>query len=242
VPFTFSHPAVVLPLQYINEKKFSVTALTIGSLTPDFEYFIRMVPVSIHSHKIKGIFWYDLPLSIAIFVLYTVVVKQELIDNLPSFLNRRFSRFKILKRISYTGENALVILSSLFIGISSHVLWDKLTHKTAFVLPEGIEFYSFVWNASSVIGALVIAFIVLRLPKSPAGNKEQSFLFWFLILCSVLVLVIYRSAENVSLQYLTIAAISGLFIGLICASLVHKIIRRYRFGGSLAHRDMDTKR
>jgi len=228
VPFTFSHPAVVLPLQFIDKKKFSVTALTIGSLTPDFEYFIRMLPVSIHSHKIKGIFWYDLPLSIALFVLYTVLVKDELIDNLPSFLNRRFSRFKLLKKTGYNSNNYVVILTSLLIGITSHVFWDKLTHRSAFFLEEIVESYSFVWNAGSVIGALVIAFIVLRLPKSSTGNKEQSFLFWFLILCSVLVLVIYRSAENVSLQYLTIAAISGLFIGMTAASLVSKIRRRFK--------------
>lgn len=40
--FTFSHPAIVSPLNYFPNKWFSLTGLVIGSLTPDFEYFLRM--------------------------------------------------------------------------------------------------------------------------------------------------------------------------------------------------------
>ncbi|WP_240482010.1 DUF4184 family protein [Flavobacterium psychrophilum] len=39
MPFTFSHPAIILPLRYLPRQWFSLTGLIIGSLTPDFEYF-----------------------------------------------------------------------------------------------------------------------------------------------------------------------------------------------------------
>ena len=42
MPFTFSHPAIVLPLVRKSGHWFSATGLIIGSLTPDFEYFMRM--------------------------------------------------------------------------------------------------------------------------------------------------------------------------------------------------------
>ncbi|SEF46838.1 protein of unknown function [Flavobacterium urumqiense] len=40
MPFTFSHPAIILP--FLKNKKLSATALIIGSMSPDFEYFFRM--------------------------------------------------------------------------------------------------------------------------------------------------------------------------------------------------------
>ncbi|WP_220463965.1 DUF4184 family protein [Adhaeribacter radiodurans] len=41
MPFTFSHPAIVLPLTLLLRKWYSLTGLVIGSLTPDFEYFYQ---------------------------------------------------------------------------------------------------------------------------------------------------------------------------------------------------------
>ena len=41
MPFTFAHPAIVLPF-YKKPKFFSMTTLIIGSMSPDFEYFLRM--------------------------------------------------------------------------------------------------------------------------------------------------------------------------------------------------------
>ncbi|MEG1227787.1 MAG: DUF4184 family protein, partial [Flavobacterium sp.] len=40
----------MLPLQFLNKKWFSLTGLVIGSMIPDFEYFIRMRIQSIYSH------------------------------------------------------------------------------------------------------------------------------------------------------------------------------------------------
>ncbi|MEB0248571.1 DUF4184 family protein, partial [Mucilaginibacter sp. 5B2] len=61
MPFTISHPAVILPLNYLPKRFISLTALVVGSLTPDFEYFIRMKVQSDYSHTLPGLFWFDLP-------------------------------------------------------------------------------------------------------------------------------------------------------------------------------------
>jgi hypothetical protein len=42
MPFTFLHPAIVLPLTYLPRQWFSLTGLVIGSLTSDFEYVLRV--------------------------------------------------------------------------------------------------------------------------------------------------------------------------------------------------------
>jgi hypothetical protein len=225
VPFTFSHPAAVLPLTFIDKRRLSVTALTIGSVTPDFEYFLTLQPVSFHAHKFLGILWYDLPLSILLFYLFTLLVKDELIDNLPSFLHQRFARFKMGKGIKPLKKSFPVILTSLLIGITSHLLWDKFTHRSASLLEDVFQSYSFIWNVSSIVGALIITYVILKTPKTTPRVAKDYFLFWFVVLSTVMVFVIVRSAREVVFQYLVLAAILGLSVGLLAASLISRAIR-----------------
>ena len=51
MPFTFAHPAIVLPF-YKKPKFFSMTTLIIGSMSPDFEYFLRVKIKSDMSHTL----------------------------------------------------------------------------------------------------------------------------------------------------------------------------------------------
>lgn len=93
MPFTFSHPAIVLPLTYLPKKWFSLTGLIIGSITPDFEYFIRMKVQRDYSHTLSGLFWFNLPLGILLAFIFHGIVRNSLIENLPLFLKSRFSNF-----------------------------------------------------------------------------------------------------------------------------------------------------
>lgn len=45
MPFTFAHPATVLPFAKKHSKHISVTALILGSMAPDFEYFCTLDPM-----------------------------------------------------------------------------------------------------------------------------------------------------------------------------------------------------
>jgi hypothetical protein len=62
MPFTFAHPVVVLPLGKIWGKLFSLTGLVLGSMAPDFIYFIHFRPDSGYGHCIQGFFLLNLPL------------------------------------------------------------------------------------------------------------------------------------------------------------------------------------
>lgn len=81
MPFTFAHPAIILPLPFLNKRWFSLTGLIIGSMIPDFEYFIRMRIQSIYSHTLAGIFWFDLPLALLISFIFHNKVKNLLFQN-----------------------------------------------------------------------------------------------------------------------------------------------------------------
>ena len=88
MPFTFSHPAIILPLTYLPRRWFSLTGLIIGSLTPDFEYFIRMTPYSLYSHTLSGLFWFDIPLGLLLCFIFHNLVRDSLCSNLPTEIGR----------------------------------------------------------------------------------------------------------------------------------------------------------
>src|SRR5258708_32400130 len=92
--FTTSHPAAVLAFNYLPKRWVSLTGLVIGSMIPDFEYFIRMTMQTKYSHTFLGLFWFDLPLSLFFMLIYNAMVKDKLIDHLPACLSRRFSGMK----------------------------------------------------------------------------------------------------------------------------------------------------
>jgi hypothetical protein len=225
VPFTFSHPAAVLPLSLIPKKWISITGLVIGSITPDFEYFLRMEQYSIYSHTYGGIFWFDLPLGLLLTYLFNYLIRKEFIESLPVFLNRRFSRFSVFTRDLTRFKNLLFILSSLFIGIASHIIWDKLTHKTVHVIDEQ-EHYNVFWEANSIVGAAIIAAVVLNMRKGKNTQKNNILLFWvpIAIIASVVIYIRYLSASG--LREIGISAIVGFFTGLIITCAGVKLKRK----------------
>ncbi len=52
MPFTLAHPAAVLPVKNKWPHLFNGTALILGSMAPDFEYFIRFKAQGTIGHSI----------------------------------------------------------------------------------------------------------------------------------------------------------------------------------------------
>ncbi|WP_347156493.1 DUF4184 family protein [Pontibacter chitinilyticus] len=81
---------------------FSVTGLVIGSIVPDFEYFIRMKKEpSMFSHTFLALFWFNLSLALCLAFLFHGIVKKPFIQNLPQWLFRRFSKYAGWQWYSY---------------------------------------------------------------------------------------------------------------------------------------------
>lgn len=136
MPFTISHPAIVLPLTFLPRQWFSLTGLVIGSLTPDFEYFLRMRIKSNYSHTLDGLFWFDLPLGLLLAFLFHNVVRDSLFDNLP------------------------ISLKSIFFAFRQIPILKILQHS------------------STIIGGLVIAFAIYKLPTNKAEKENVNLKYW----------------------------------------------------------------
>ena len=176
MPFTFSHPAIVLPFRYLPKRWISMTGLIVGSMVPDFEYFIRMRVKSFYSHTLPGLFWFDLPLGVLLVFIYNRLIKDNLIDNLPMSLRQRFVSFKGVHQFGHL-RYFIVIVLSVFIGAVSHLFWDGFTHSNGYfvqIIPAlsntmqigGHHFFVFkiIQHASTLTGTIVIVVAAYNLP------------------------------------------------------------------------------
>lgn len=235
MPFTFSHPAIVLPLKYLPKKWFSFTGLIIGSMTPDFEYFIRMKIQSNYSHTIAGIFWFDLPLALLLSFIFHNIVKDPLFDNLPNTIKSRFIFFKTFKWNDYFKQNWIVVIVSILIGTASHLLWDSFTHDHGYFvthvpeLQESILIFNkkvpclkVAQHSSSFIGGVIILFTIYQLPKNSTYKNSTNKLYWILVLLISVVILSIRFAIGLSLKqygHIIVSGISSFLLALILTPL-----------------------
>jgi hypothetical protein len=237
VPFTFSHPAAVVPLNYISKRWLSLTALIVGSIIPDFEYFIRMRVSSVYSHTWAGLFWYDLPLGLFVLLVYTRLIKDNLITHLPSGINARFSQHQNSKH-DYDLLYFVIAIVSILIGAASHILWDSFTHPAGYfvkhhhilkhkvlIANHSVAFYNMLQHTSSAIGVLVLIYATYKMPKGERTNVDARRIarYWGGALLIALIVVLIRLAAGLSLaqQYgdVIMSAVSGFLIGLIILSI-----------------------
>ncbi|MBD0258221.1 MAG: DUF4184 family protein, partial [Cytophagales bacterium] len=129
MPFTFSHPALVLPLRRLPRRWVSVTGLVVGSVAPDFEKYLKMNDGNAYSHSLTGMFFFDLPVALGLAFLFHAVVRNPLIDHLPPFFRWRLDRYKAFHWPGQLSRYGAVLAGSVLAGIASHLGWDAFTHR-----------------------------------------------------------------------------------------------------------------
>ncbi len=238
MPFTFSHPAIILPLTYFPRHWFSLTGLVIGSLAPDFEYFLRMRIKSNYSHTLDGLFWFDLPLGLLLSFLFHNIVRNTLLNNLPAFFKSRCTAFKAFNWNEYFRKNWLVVLISILIGATSHIFWDGFTHSHGYFVERipfltnrldffgaQIPLFKILQHASTVMGGLVIAYVIYKLPTENVEKESIHLKYWAILAVMTLTIIAVRLLSGLELkQYgnVIVTAISGGLISLIITPILIK--------------------
>lgn len=240
MPFTFAHPAIVLPLHALQRRCFSLTALVAGSLSPDFEYFLRMQIHSSHIHTLWGLLYFDLPLGLILAFLFHNIVRDPLLDNLPGFLRRRVSVYKTFRWNHYFRTHVFVVLYSLLIGAASHLFWDAFTHSDGFFVKQcsflkgsiyvagiHIGYWKILQHGSTLMGFAVLFFALYRLPSRressvPASSAYRVCVLFmttvFMLLRHVIVQPLYRQYGHT-----LVAFISCVLLSLLCAGMLFRI-------------------
>jgi Domain of unknown function (DUF4184) len=238
MPFTPAHPAIILPV--IRSRYFSATGLIIGSISPDFEYFFKMSVSGIHSHTKVGLLYFDIPVTILLSLVFHLVVKTNLLVNLPPLIQKRFQDVLGLNFLNYLKKNWLIFLISAAIGGASHIFWDSFTHNNRFFVRQFAEIYRttsvpfdganyplfyVLQQISTAVGLLVVTlYIVFKKPVDNVETVKPKITYWLLVLAIAIIVVRVRffiepSAYN--LGNVVVTCISGLLIGIICCGFIN---------------------
>ncbi|MFD0960495.1 DUF4184 family protein [Paenibacillus chungangensis] len=251
MPFTFAHPLYAAPLKRIAPRMFSLTGLVLGSMSPDFEYFIALEPHQTIGHTATGLLQQALPLSLLLAFMFHCIVKNALIEHLPSC--RGWSaRAKTLAQ-AYpwrfdSWRDWLVFAVSVAIGFYSHVFIDGFTHATgAYVqrlsmlqqpLLLELPAYKILQHGLSLIGLSTGLLVVFRLLKRmPAKHSETSapsarnkLFYWGIVAATTVATVMGKllvtSSSNV-IGIFVVAIISGCVLGVLLASIVVMVKNKY---------------
>jgi hypothetical protein len=236
MPFTFSHPAIVLPFGFISPRWVSMNGLIVGSMSPDFEYFLRMKVFSIYSHTWLGVLWFNVPLVLLFLVLFHAFIRDPLIDHLPLLLRRRFTQFKGFRWQELFTKRLIVVIISIIIGAYSHILWDSCSHKDGAIVESfaffrstvslgfyEVPLYKLIQHGSTLLGFLIILGVIYKMPVSGGFVVKKSKLtFWLLVFGACVLVTTLRSlvdSGGLNMANLIATVIAGGFIGLLVAGV-----------------------
>lgn len=164
MPFTFAHPAAVLPLRKLCPRYLNLPALMIGSLMPDSGYYLHNWVWSISGHSFMGTLTFDVPAGLlALSVFYLSL--RPIASLFPS--PHKEAVISVCPTIKLPSIKGILIAAlSIFIGAWTHIIWDGFTHangwcvhKFAAVTPTLFEIDSYkvnIWHllqhASTIFG------------------------------------------------------------------------------------------
>jgi hypothetical protein len=246
MPFTPAHPAIILP--FIKWRHFSATGLIIGSLSPDFEYFFKMSVNSLYSHSKAGLFFFDLPVTIVLSILFHHVVKVNFIGNLPAFLQMRFQETLRLNFFHYLRRNWWIFLYSALIGTASHIVWDSFTHngrfftryfsniyQSTYVFFDGVDYPLFyvLQHISTAVGLLIVFLhVVFKNVDQADVLMKPRISYWLGVLAIAIVVLrvrFYVYPFDYDLGNVVVSSITGLMIGVVvCGFINFKNSRNYQ--------------
>ncbi|WP_053955115.1 DUF4184 family protein [Inediibacterium massiliense] len=248
MPFTFSHPAIVLPIKDKYTKYFNLTALILGSMAPDFEYFLKFRPIRTIGHSLLGFFVLNLPLCFIFAYLFHMLIKKSFIMSLPTPLDRWYSYIAYEKwRLSSINEYIIFVYSSL-LGMISHVLWDGFTHGRGFfvqkislltknivIMNHFIPVYKLLQHGSTFLGFFIILFYIYQKRRFKNyslfywSTKRKLFYYSFIFMIAVLFLLGRISLmDQIHIFYIgtyIVTFIDGIIIGMMVFSILNRTNR-----------------
>jgi Domain of unknown function (DUF4184) len=241
MPLTIAHPAIVIPIRH----RLVLSALVIGSMTPDFSKIFSLSRGVTLGHSVPGVFWFCVPVGLISFILFQHLLKKPLFLLLPADHQKRLVPWLNPFPLRTAAQWGLVIVS-LIIGAFTHLLWDSFTHEHGWfveVLPflqgnlftfrrHHYQVYQCLQDGSTMAGLIFLAACYVRfyqkasthpLPSIPfISSKVKFILDCFFFGAAVLLALIYANAHPYPLiswpSWAERAAIG--FLAIFCFELI----------------------
>jgi hypothetical protein len=198
MPITPAHAAAAWPLRTWLPR-LPLSALIIGTMSPDCEYFLTLAPITRVAHTLPGIALFCVPVSLAVWFVFRHLVRPAIVDLLPPGAARA---------IGPASASWGLALAAVVLGAVSHVIWDGFTHHNDWgvnLLPilrtqpippiVPLPWYKLLQYGRSVGGVLVLALWTggwLRslpaaaLEFAPGQLRRAAFVVAWVLLVSVL--------------------------------------------------------
>lgn len=183
MPFTLSHPAAVVPLRRLLPWSV-LSALAIGSMAPDFPYFVGFSEIRWHTHSFASIAWFSVPAGLAAYLVFQRWLRAAWIDLLPAAFAARVPQLRERTPL-------LAVIASLALGAATHVVWDSFTHEhqpgvmlvralnvvLVQVLGFPVRGYNVLQHGSTLVGAGLLALWIRGwLRTTPRGELPATWL------------------------------------------------------------------
>jgi hypothetical protein len=195
MPFTPAHPAILLPARVIPRKYISWTALILGSMVPDMEYFLFLNPGSKMSHTLYGILNFNLPITVLLAMAWHQFAGPILLRAIPFF--RNFYSQLHDDYAGYLSKNWLVFLISALVGICSHLILDGFCHANGFMVHR----IPYLREMVTVMGM----------------SFRRCYLVWYVASCinfkSVISALAWKQMFSMRMFFLRVIMLAGLIAG-----------------------------
>jgi small-conductance mechanosensitive channel len=211
MPCTFSHPLAVVLFHRLCPTRLNFTALVIGSMSPDFAYYVRQFRVAQFSHTILGTLTVCLPTGLlALCIFY--VVRRPLCFILPQPHRAALTPLASVRPF-WSMRSLFIAALSVMAGAWTHTIWDSFTHdagwavghipilhaalihiggtalSTSYVLQQLSTF--------SASAALIVLYLrwLRRQPITPPSPSDSFPDRWrYFLLCSIVVMALALAA------------------------------------------------
>lgn len=246
MPFTFSHPAAVIPFNEKAHKYFDMTALILGSMAPDFEYFINFQPKGTLGHTFLGFILYNLPICFLLAVIFHKIVKKPLIKAMPSPIDKWFNYIANKTWTLNSVAKFIIFIYSALFGMVTHIIWDSFTHENGYfvkLIPSlsksidihslNMPIYKFLQHGSTLVGAIIILIFLLKLRDKNSKlrkrmNSEYKLIFFIFIAASSIMFTIFSiiSTGVMDIKYIgmyIVTSINGGIFGTIFISVIYSL-------------------
>ena len=202
MPFTFSHPAAILPLKRFFSQPLGFPALLLASVSPDFGYYIHNFKMASQAHTIIGGIAICLPTTVLLLAIYPLLARP-IFFILPA-PHRQYCTSCHSSGLVPKIKDLPFLAAAILLGAWSHILWDGFTHQNGlfvrylpflqrellFIGTEKLYFYQVLQQSSTLIGGVILLWaywcgfqvFVSQIDCDRQGNPWRYCLWVFLLL------------------------------------------------------------
>jgi hypothetical protein len=206
MPFTLCHPLAVQPLHRICPRWLNFPALIIGSMAPDFGYYLGPLAWNIPTHSLRGSFMVCLPAALFALMIFSRL-RYALCDVLPQPHRAALQPLLNSPSFQFSMANFGKIFSAILLGCWTHIAWDAFTHGHSFgtqvfpalnrplllVFGEPLYGYKILQHLSTLIGGATLIILykrwLVRQTLRPEMGHRIDKIRWQIIFAAALIAV-----------------------------------------------------